>query len=81
MTALWLYYVEDMPAREIARVLDRSWASVKVLMFRARKRLLPLSAEFAPRSAPAAQQASPALRRDHHSQRQPVIVELEVPNV
>ena len=41
-TALWLCYVEDMPAREIARVLGRSWASVKVMLFRARKRLLPL---------------------------------------
>ena len=46
-TALWLYYVEDMPAREIARVLGRSWASVKVMLFRARKRLLPLLGEFA----------------------------------
>jgi len=46
-TALWLYYVEDMPAREIARVLERSWASVKVMLFRARKRLLPLLGEFA----------------------------------
>lgn len=45
-TALWLYYVEDMPAREIARVLDRSWASVKVMLFRARQRLMPLVAEF-----------------------------------
>jgi RNA polymerase sigma-70 factor, ECF subfamily len=46
-TALWLHYVEEMPAREIARVLDRSWASVKVMLFRARKRLLPLLGEFA----------------------------------
>jgi RNA polymerase sigma-70 factor (ECF subfamily) len=46
-TALWLYYVEDMPAREIGVVLGRSWASVKVMLFRARKRLLPLLGEFA----------------------------------
>jgi RNA polymerase sigma-70 factor, ECF subfamily len=44
--ALWLHYVEDMPARAIARVLGRSWASVKVMLFRARKRLLPLLGEF-----------------------------------
>jgi RNA polymerase sigma-70 factor, ECF subfamily len=46
MTALWLHYVEDMPDRAIARVLGRSWASVKVMLFRARKRLLPLLGEF-----------------------------------
>ena len=48
-TALWLHYVEEMPAGEIARVLGRSWASVeKVLLFLARKRLSPLLAEFVP---------------------------------
>jgi RNA polymerase sigma-70 factor, ECF subfamily len=45
-TALWLYYVEEMPARAIAQVLGRSWASVKVMLFRARKKLLPLLGEF-----------------------------------
>jgi RNA polymerase sigma-70 factor (ECF subfamily) len=40
--ALWLYYVEDMPTAGIARVLGRSRASVKVLLFRARRRLLPM---------------------------------------
>ncbi len=63
LTALWLKYVEQMPTREIARVLDRSWTLVKVLLFRARKRLLPLSAEFAPGSAgvPPAQEAEDVL--------------------
>jgi RNA polymerase sigma-70 factor, ECF subfamily len=42
MTAVWLYYVEDMPAGEIASVLGRSWAAVKTMLFRARRRLLPL---------------------------------------
>lgn len=42
MTALWLHYVEDMPVREIARVLGRSRVSVKTMMFRARKKLAPL---------------------------------------
>ena len=72
-TALWLHYVEDMPAREIARVLGRSWASVKVMLFRARKRLLPLLGEFAPSSAGK----PPSLRRA----KRPVVVELEVTDV
>ena len=48
MTALWLSYVEGMPAREIAMVLDRSWVSVKTMMFRARKKLLPLVKDLEP---------------------------------
>jgi len=46
-TALWLHYVEDMPIREIATVLDRSWVAVKTMLFRARRRLLPLIREEA----------------------------------
>jgi RNA polymerase sigma-70 factor (ECF subfamily) len=45
-TAIWLHYVEDMPLRGIARVLDRSPSSVKTLLHRARRKLLPLFAEF-----------------------------------
>lgn len=45
-TALWLHYVEDLSARDVARVLGRSWASVKVMLFRARRRLEPLLTEF-----------------------------------
>jgi RNA polymerase sigma-70 factor, ECF subfamily len=45
-TALWLHYVEEMPVREIARVLERSRVSVKTMMFRARKKLLPLLTEM-----------------------------------
>lgn len=45
-TALWLYYVEDMSARGIATVLGRSAGSVKVMLHRARKTLLPLLAEI-----------------------------------
>ena len=41
-TVLWLHYAEDMPTRDIALVLERSRASVKILLFRARKTLLPL---------------------------------------
>jgi len=40
-TAVWLYYVEEMPVREIAAVLDRSWIAVKTMLYRARRRLLP----------------------------------------
>jgi RNA polymerase sigma-70 factor (ECF subfamily) len=40
-TAVWLFYVEELSAREIAAVLDRSWAAVKTMLFRARRRLKP----------------------------------------
>ena len=40
--AVWLYYVEEMPTREIAAVLERSWVSVKTMLFRARKKLRTL---------------------------------------
>ena len=46
MTALWLRYVEEMPLRGIALVLGRSQTSVKVMLFRARRKLLPLLGEF-----------------------------------
>lgn len=39
--ALWLHYVEEMPAGDVARVLGRSWVSVKTMLHRARKRMLP----------------------------------------
>ena len=37
--AVWLYYVEEMTAGEVARVLGRSWVGVKTMLHRARKRL------------------------------------------
>jgi RNA polymerase sigma-70 factor (ECF subfamily) len=40
VAALWLYYVEDLSAGQVARVLDRSWVSTKTMMHRARKRLM-----------------------------------------
>jgi RNA polymerase sigma-70 factor, ECF subfamily len=46
LTAVWLFYVEDMPVRQIAAVLDRSWVAVKMMLFRARKRLFPLVARL-----------------------------------
>ncbi len=42
VTALWLYYVEDMPVREVAVVVKRSWVAAKTMLFRARRKLLPL---------------------------------------
>jgi RNA polymerase sigma-70 factor (ECF subfamily) len=41
VSALWLHYMEEMPVREIAAVLKRSRVSVKTMMFRARKKLMP----------------------------------------
>ncbi|HWE04469.1 MAG TPA: sigma-70 family RNA polymerase sigma factor [Tepidisphaeraceae bacterium] len=43
--ATWLFYVERMPAPQIADVLGRSWVSVKTLLFRARRRLAPVVRE------------------------------------
>ncbi len=43
--ALWLHYVEDVPAGDIAKILNRSWVSVKTLMHRARKKLMPFLVE------------------------------------
>ncbi len=45
MTTLWLYYVEEMPVKEVARVLGRTRVAVKTALFRARKKLLPLLEE------------------------------------
>jgi len=39
-TALWLRYAEQMPVRRIATVMGRSSGSVKVLLHRARRRLM-----------------------------------------
>lgn len=40
-SAVWLYYVEEMPTRDITRVLNCSWVSVKTRLYRARRRLAP----------------------------------------
>lgn len=41
-TALWLYYVQNLRIREIAHVIERSPVVVKIALFRARRKLLPL---------------------------------------
>ncbi len=51
MTATWLYYVEEMPVRQIARVLGRSRVAAKATLFRARKRLLSILQEPEPNNA------------------------------
>jgi len=51
-TALWLHYVEQMPIKEIARVVGRSRVAVKTMLFRARRKMLPfLEDSEVPRSA------------------------------
>jgi RNA polymerase sigma-70 factor, ECF subfamily len=80
-TALWLHYVEEMPAREIARVLDRSWTSVKVMLFRARKRLLPLLGEYAGDCPDFRLGENGTVPFDAPSRRPPIAVQLEAPNV
>ena len=39
LTSLWLFYVEEMPLEEIARVLGRSAGAAKGLLFRGRRKL------------------------------------------
>jgi RNA polymerase sigma factor (sigma-70 family) len=51
MTATWLYYVQEMPVNEIARVAGCSRGAVKTMLFRARKKLLPLVENRKPNSS------------------------------
>jgi RNA polymerase sigma-70 factor, ECF subfamily len=37
--ALWMYHVESIPPRDIARVLGRSWVSVRAMLSRGRRTL------------------------------------------
>jgi RNA polymerase sigma-70 factor (ECF subfamily) len=46
--ALWLFYVDEVPAGDVAKILNRSWVSVKTLLHRARRKLAPFLAELAP---------------------------------
>jgi RNA polymerase sigma-70 factor, ECF subfamily len=46
MTAIWLRYAEEMSLGEISKVLGRSPASVKIMLFRARRELMPYLGEF-----------------------------------
>jgi len=50
--ALWLKYQEDMSIRDIARALNRTQTSVKVLLFRARQNLLRSAAHWGAEDQP-----------------------------
>lgn len=39
LAALWLYYVDEMPQKDVARALDRSLPWTKVAIMRARRKL------------------------------------------
>ena len=41
-TAMWLRYEEDLPLKEIASIMNKTETHVKVLLHRARKKLLPV---------------------------------------
>ncbi len=53
VSALWLHYVEELPTADIAKILGRTRVSVKTLLFRARKKLLPHVRPADPMEAPA----------------------------
>jgi RNA polymerase sigma-70 factor (ECF subfamily) len=74
-TALWLLYVEDMPVRSIASVLGRSRASVKIMLFRARRKLLPLVDAFDDEGRQGPKPHKESQRRRPHA------AEMEVPYV
>ncbi len=77
-TALWLHYVEHLPAREIGRVLDQSQATVNVMLFRARQKLLPLLGEFVGEINDSRQRSRPVKEKQPE---RPIVVKLEAPHV
>jgi RNA polymerase sigma factor (sigma-70 family) len=40
MTVVWLFYVEQLPVKEVGRIVGGSRVAVRGLLFRARQRLL-----------------------------------------
>jgi RNA polymerase sigma-70 factor, ECF subfamily len=69
VTALWLYYVEEMPVQQIARVLGRFTPAVKTMLHRARKKLLPRLEALAPGGDEASEGPSrryPATTESNH---------------
>ena len=71
-TALWLYYVEEMPVKEIARVQGRSRVAVKTMLFRARAKLLPALQDWEPNG--------PAKGRNPRTKNSPCPTAAEVAN-
>ena len=47
VAALWLFYIEALPATDVAAVMGRSWVSVKTMLHRARRKLKPILADEA----------------------------------
>ena len=78
MTAVWLYYVEEMPTREIAAVLERSRVSVKTMLFRSRRKLKPLLQDF---WADVAPRRSVASSEPEHKYKHEACPTMEVPHV
>lgn len=60
VTMLWLFYVQQMPAREIAAVMGRSWVAVKTGLHRARHTLGRKMAARQAATRPARTPAPPA---------------------
>ena len=56
-TALWLQYGEDQSVKEIAHTLDRTSVSVRVLLFRARQKLMPHLSQYTESFEPASEMA------------------------
>lgn len=77
--ALWLRYAEEMNVQQIALVLGKTRTHVKVLLFRARQRLVAGLESANKSGVPASPQilqnkpqpAKPALSHDHSSERAP----------
>lgn len=65
--ALWFFYQEQLTVKEIARALDRSVISVKVMLFRAKKTLARTAVELEPNmpvsDSPGRHPRVPALRQ------------------
>jgi RNA polymerase sigma-70 factor (ECF subfamily) len=61
-TALWLHYGENLDTRDIAAVLGRSRVAVKTMLFRSRKKLVPLLEELTPDGANRNPEASGSKR-------------------
>lgn len=66
LVAVWLFYVERMSVKEIARVVDCSRVAVRALLFRARKRLI----ESLPVDQAGNEGRGPRAQRDPHGGQQ-----------
>ena len=62
-SALYLFHVEQFSTGDIARVLDRSWVSVKTMLHRARKRLAAAVAAMESSDRPNRSLAAPLAGR------------------